>query len=214
MASESSHLTLVRYLPQCLKRVGSHISTWIGAGSTALGAVADATGNKVVAPSMLWWIIAICAVFYTALLIEAELMEERATRNPVPDMPAIDAIRRIVGGEIRPDDQESTDAVSRAAFTFQQAAHLGRIAVWGREPEFPEVPEFVHTEVLTPIEASFWRKTGVDFVTMFGGDVRTERASGDRRYFDLHVSRAQVDAVWPAPRRGWRLRLPFEARTA
>lgn len=215
MASESAHLTLLRQLPRCLKRVGSHISTWVSAGSTALGAFSEVTGKKIAAPATVWWVVAICSVFYTALLLEADLIEERARREPLPDMPAADAVRRIIGGDLASGEEGAANTLAAAVFAFQEAAHLGQLAVWGRKAD---LAEFASASVLSRIDPPFWEQLGLDLIALWGGVAQTELpgtySTEKRRFFDLRVSRDQVDAIWPVPKRAWRLRLPFEPRTA
>jgi hypothetical protein len=99
--------------------------------------------------------------------------------------------------ELFTDAGPSLGEAGKALKEFEQLAHDGRLRVWGKENAFA-----VHRLV----EPAHWLTHYVDFLSLFRDEVRSEprnRFGDGDPFFDLMVSRREVEQTWPWANHIW-----------
>ena len=200
---------MVRTIIECVKRVGSHISAWIGTAATAVGVASDVTGDNGTIPAVVWWALAVGALFWTALRIEYELQQAKDA-DPDPDMTFFDLMEFALGFREWEFGQPGvTDLIQQV----QNYARLAKLHVWGRRD-----PQGGLKGPLSRIDPEYWEFYQFDIVLLTVGDTATEkwRIGGPDLpiYADLHFSRREVRRLFNRYRRRLIWRSPFHWSTA
>jgi hypothetical protein len=153
------------------------------------------------------WVIAITALFVSAIRLQYRLDEAQAqTAIPVPDLTLLKLARQIIGSDVL-FQQGNAGKTGMALLSIREAALQGRIQVWGRKNVGSS--DVLAVYPLQPIDRAYWEDAELDYLG-FMGDQRGG-AAGKRdlsvlkamppKFYDLHFNQRQANAVWPKPKR-------------
>jgi hypothetical protein len=184
----------------CVRRVFSDASTWGGVVSGGIGSLSDYVGHAIVAPSWIWWGMAVCLLFLAACRAHWDLERERDKKHvPLPDIPLEEVVARVVG--VRPSELFSDDnpqKTSDALGEIREKAGLGAVLCWGRR-------NAVHSNLIfyprEEIDREVWINAQIDYLKFIRDrkcdlGIANGQPTGNN-YSDIHFNREQVDAVWP-----------------
>jgi hypothetical protein len=204
---------------------------WIGVVGLVLAAIGGASGRPIILPTWGWLLVAVLAAVSIAVRAEWKVYRDDKARVE-PDMMLVDVVKRIVGG----DDLLVGDNCSKtghALLAIREAAHLGKIAVWGRRDALSGKLDLYPRTLIPP---GYWDEFDIDYLRFTGnyvGESKRVRGQPSQRrventtttaihvipipdvlYTDFWFSRHQVDAVWLPPRRRMKLQWPITSGSA
>jgi hypothetical protein len=185
-----------------LKRIGSHLSSWVSGASTAVGLVSGVSETKLILPSYVWWVVAVGAIFFTAIRIQMELDEEKKKRRkPQPSVPLQTLIERIVGDS----NWGATGVPQKTSDTLvaiREKARLGVLSAWGRNGANQSHLSFYPLE---PIPEQHWTNAHIDYLEFLKDSkcatTNAKHPGSPNHYSDIHFDSVEVEAAWPTKKR-------------
>lgn len=125
--------------------------------------------------------------------------------NPERDTPFADALMfASTGSWTASIDHVDPELWQERKRDIEELAADGKLSVWGKRFVDSPVADMID-RVYEPIPAEFWRDGTVNWLQLPHGRAETEERDWhhplDKHYHELMVSRAEVEARWPAPLR-------------
>jgi hypothetical protein len=199
-----------------LNGVAGDLSGGFGLLTSVVGILSEIFQQPILVPGWAWLAVGAGLLFMTACRIEWDLLaEKQKNRKPQPNMQLEDAVKHIIGeDEIR---EEHGVEVARVLAALREQALLGTLQVFARKGWRSAGLAALDSVPRSIVPAAYFEDhwiSSIEFMSDHRGEINYIANSTPGEYMDVWFDLAQIDAVWPAPRRRITLRNPFKLSEA